>query len=143
MISIEKNITSQIFNSAVELNIGIVCACMPVAFVLFKTFAQKTESSYKYLLGYILPRPTSSHNQQISPHDSTNTEGLRNEALPRVPKGTLSGLVSFMRTSSRSQHGTSNDAELDGATSAYFELTSIDYDYHSHLKGGKIAASRT
>lgn len=51
-----QNLTT--LDSVAELNIGILCACIPVFFVLFRPFLQKIEGGFIYLKGQVSPRPS-------------------------------------------------------------------------------------
>ncbi|KAI0470240.1 hypothetical protein F4859DRAFT_522738 [Xylaria cf. heliscus] len=129
--------------SVTELNIGIVCASMPVAFVLFRSFAQRTESNYKHLLAYVRSRVTGNRSPESGTVESAKPGNFRNEPLPQVPKGTLSGLVSFIRKSAGSQPSMHQNLRLDGTLSTpYVELTSIDYDYHAQIRQGQATGSK-
>ncbi|XXH02520.1 hypothetical protein Hte_008896 [Hypoxylon texense] len=91
-----------------ELNVGIVCSCIPVIFVLFKQPAAVLESKWKSVITYIGSH--TGHSQPAISED--NLVVVEDPELQGVPKGT---------PGSRS--------------SAHYELRSIDYDYHAHLQG--------
>ncbi|KAI4859638.1 hypothetical protein F4820DRAFT_453692 [Hypoxylon rubiginosum] len=91
-----------------ELNVGIICGCIPVIFVLFRWPAAVLESKWKSVTSYI-----SLHTGHSRPAISEdNLVAIEDPGLIEVPKGTLGS-----------------------HSSAYYELRSMDYDYHAHVQG--------
>ncbi|KAI0399832.1 hypothetical protein F4802DRAFT_587864 [Xylaria palmicola] len=110
-----------------ELNIGILCACIPVFSVLFKTAVQRTESGFIHL------------RERLSPHgsgkgDITDAEGKRYPMISaKVPSGTLNLLKSIFRRAGRTQ-SLGTEAVTDVPVTDFQELQSMDYDYHAHIR---------
>ncbi|KAJ2985612.1 hypothetical protein NUW58_g5436 [Xylaria curta] len=108
---------------AAELNIGLICSCMPVVFVILKMIFQS--------------RPCSSQKKQPTPHTRTPSHAYisdidrMNQAsdvaggqLPEPPAPTAAiGLKTFSRLQ------TSGDEQ-----SGYTALRSIDSSYHNSLR---------
>ncbi|KAI1335016.1 hypothetical protein F5Y15DRAFT_399312 [Xylariaceae sp. FL0016] len=114
-------------------NIGIACSCMPAVSVLFRGWMLRCKSAGASLKRYF---SSLSNDSKLSP---STTEGIVLEAgptqeLPNIPKGTLSGLVSFFRRGSVSRMGTKPG---ETQVSTYLELQSVDYEYHAHIEGPK------
>ncbi|KAJ2991851.1 hypothetical protein NUW58_g2372 [Xylaria curta] len=120
--------------SVAELNIGILCACIPVFFVLFKTAARRTEYGFIYLKEHFSPRGSGRG-------DIAGREGTHHPKIEaQVPSGTLNRLKSIFRKVGRTQaQGT--EALTDLRTSDFLELQSADYDYHAHIRRGSHTAS--
>ncbi|KAI1385116.1 uncharacterized protein F4822DRAFT_383489 [Hypoxylon trugodes] len=110
-----------------ELNIGISCACIPVFFVLFRSFMQRTESGFDYMRRFLSPR------HSVTANASGVTVEHRPEISLRIPKGTLTGLQSIFRKAGRTQ-SKNMDGVNDVLASQYLELQSIDYDYHARAR---------
>ncbi|KAI5925601.1 hypothetical protein F4810DRAFT_659243 [Camillea tinctor] len=111
-----------------ETNLGIICCCLPVCFVLFKQLAERYQSTWVSVWGYI-----NSHRKSGVPGDTENTfartgTGLPN-ILPNLPKPTISRLRSIMRKTPRTQ--TSNTQMTDVNDPTYLELQSVDYEYQA------------
>ncbi|KAI0146916.1 hypothetical protein GGR57DRAFT_506356 [Xylariaceae sp. FL1272] len=116
-----------------ELNIGILCACMPVGFVVFRGLVLKVETSMWSLLKYFRSR---SRIPDASPDTNAET-GITEPAtspLPKIPRWNLTGLTSLFRNSQPEQPKTESTSSLNATKPTYIELTSVDYDYHSQMK---------
>ncbi|RWA06921.1 hypothetical protein EKO27_g8182 [Xylaria grammica] len=118
-----------------ELNVGILCACIPVFFVLFKGVVKRTESSFLYLRGHLSPHGSrKGHNVDAAQNPQPKIMGL-------VPGGTLTGLRSIFRKAGRTQNQGTEKALTDASGPEFLELQSIDYDYHAQLRRGSRTAS--
>lgn len=79
-----------------ELNVGLICSCMPVVFVLFRGLAARYGSVRTSVRDWVKARSRQNHTSSVdgcparAGYDTT-------EELPQVAKGSLSGLLSFMR----------------------------------------------
>ncbi|KAH7387002.1 hypothetical protein DE146DRAFT_666327 [Phaeosphaeria sp. MPI-PUGE-AT-0046c] len=114
--------------SIIELNVGIICSCIPVIVVLFKDFAH---SSYiTSFRRYLRSRYASGHSDSESEVDEKAVQGL-----PEVPRGTLSGLKTFVRKFDRSQSRSQWDKTIP--KSDFNTLGSTDESYHEVLKASK------
>lgn len=125
-----------------EINIGIVCSCMPIIFVLFKSMLEKSVSwaskiwSSRSTSRRLGPKSmdlstTGASSSQMNPYKEV---GNKQETLPQVPQGTLTGLRSFMRNAGRSRPMktqttvTVNDVVLTPMSG--------EYDYYGQQRGG-------
>lgn len=131
--------------SVAEINVGIVCACVPVVFPLFKSMSNKSSSKWNSWRHYLLKSwPTSKLSRELSTA-ATEITSPAQRGLPGVPKGNLNTLLSFVKGS---RHATQNSVEgqksqqsivvtraTDIEMTPYSELRTIDADnmYHSHL----------
>jgi hypothetical protein len=111
--------------SIIELNVAVICGCMPVLFVLMKTVAKK--EYYPALLRYFRTRRT-----KASTEGEDQLPGpVTKQVLPAIPKPTMTGLRSFIWKAHRSQAQATIELET------YDELTSVNDDYHAQLKAGR------
>lgn len=111
----------------VELNAGIVCSCMPVAFVTFKRVTTTSWTSIKnYLMARRLgsSRSTTAHGSEPKFSDGSASSNQ----LPKIPHPTMTGLRTFIRG------GRSNNMTDVSGAETYTELRSVDENYHTQLK---------
>ncbi|TPR09824.1 hypothetical protein CAN33_0053400 [Aspergillus niger] len=73
----------------VELNIGVLCACVPVFFVVLRTWKQRTETGFAYLKQRLLTSPGSKETVVLGERQQKPGVSLD------IPTGTLSGLKTF------------------------------------------------
>ncbi|KAK8123168.1 hypothetical protein PG984_011838 [Apiospora sp. TS-2023a] len=111
-----------------ELNIGILCACIPVFFVLFRPVLRRFETGFVYLKERFSPR-ANKENAAIEMKATSPPE-----ISPHVPTGTLSGLKSFFRRVGHTQRKETEKPAPDTLTSQDLEFQSIDYDYHAQMR---------
>ncbi|KAI0599682.1 hypothetical protein F4775DRAFT_549401 [Biscogniauxia sp. FL1348] len=109
----------------VELNLGIICCCLPICFVLFKQLAERSRSTCVFIRGYINSYRKNNTPQTTSPRAGT---GLPSN-LPNFPKPTITRLRSMLRKTHRTQ--TSNTQTTDTIATTYLELQSIDLEYQA------------
>ncbi|KAK7190340.1 hypothetical protein DPSP01_006160 [Paraphaeosphaeria sporulosa] len=113
-----------------ELNVGIICSCMPVIFVVVKSFSKKVTST-------IRGRSSGSRSGElptdgVPPNCSSEAKPLK--PLPAVPRGHLSTLMSFIRSGRR------NNTEAGSLVNGDLILTNMsDFDprkdtYHAHIQ---------
>ncbi|KAK8053217.1 hypothetical protein PG996_012518 [Apiospora saccharicola] len=115
-------------DSAAELNIGIICACMPVVFTLFRGLARR-------LLDWITKlrasgKPQHKEGSEMPPFAEVEAGNGR---LPPIPQGTLSGLKRFVRRTHRSRATDTSNTALTTTAQGDFSLVSADYNYHAYL----------
>ncbi|KXX74197.1 Inducible T-cell costimulator, partial [Madurella mycetomatis] len=113
-----------------ELNVGIICACLPVGFVLFKKFTAILLESVKQ---YLKSRRTRKRDARQGSSDySAANDRVSGESLPKIPGAIMNSLRSFI---SRISGRTRNPKTITVVTelSMYNELVSIDVDYHAQL----------
>lgn len=129
--------------SVAEITVGIVCACVPVAFPLFKSISSKSSSKWHSWRQYLKSKP----NSKSSPKSPEATENVAPTqcGLPRVPKGNLSTLLSFIQGprhgpqdylgGTKSQQSITVIRATDIEMAPYSELRIIETSnmYHSHL----------
>ncbi|KAL2819495.1 hypothetical protein BJX63DRAFT_439029 [Aspergillus granulosus] len=121
-----------------ELNIGIFCACVPIFFVVLKTWMLRTESGFVYLKQRLTSRGESKESLGVgglggNPHHSDQQQHQRGVALD-VPSGTLTRLKSIFGKPGDNGTEETEEAKTSIQVSQCFELQSIDYDYHAQLR---------
>ncbi|KAI1762136.1 hypothetical protein GGR53DRAFT_532907 [Hypoxylon sp. FL1150] len=94
-----------------ELNIGLVCSCIPVIFVLFKWPADRLKAAWGSVKSY------------VSSHTKSSRMATSKDTLVTSEAPGLSG-------------GSQGTPGLGTKSSEYYELQSIDYDYHAYVQGG-------
>ncbi|KAJ8127121.1 hypothetical protein O1611_g6515 [Lasiodiplodia mahajangana] len=109
--------------SAVELNIGLICCCIPVTTVLFRSLSRKFQNFKKHIKEYI-PSPTRSKTiTNTSTSTSLDDEVLgkprTHNGLPEIPSGRFTGLRSFFQKNFPSQ--SENTVTFETQTSNYGE----------------------
>lgn len=120
---------------------GILCSCIPVAFVLFKGMVEKssTWSSYVWykFTGGGSSRPTDSGGVSRGPNKQPlHAQPNYDQELPQVPKATMTGMRSFFDKFGHSTaEKTQGNANIDGMD---MTLKSVDYDYHKQLRAGPV-----
>lgn len=146
--------------SAIELNAGLICAAVPVAFVLFKgaflqpwgavrTYMQKLWSRSRSSGGGRRRRP-----DRYAPSEQHLDRRLGNEhkkeshsstsrfGLPKVPRGVMTGLRTFVR-GGKGRVGKDTEAQTEmTAYSTYDEIGSVEEEYHRQLRGAELHGRR-
>ncbi|RYP56099.1 hypothetical protein DL771_012162 [Monosporascus sp. 5C6A] len=113
-----------------EINIAILCGCIPVAFSLFKATYQWMETglmSFKGLLSSTRSRSSG------KPESSSDTDNGPPNLPAKIPRGILTGLRSFMQDGPRSQSSKAEQPGADDPVSSYVELESVDYETFGRL----------
>ncbi|ROV89586.1 hypothetical protein VMCG_09947 [Cytospora schulzeri] len=120
-----------------EVNVGIVCSCMPVTFVLFKGTLDRSAAWLSGLLHLTTgrtPKPSGANSngrrdEQIHPQKGADANSQK---LPQIPKGTVTGLRSFVRNFGH------RDIEKSAAhlstDNIMLTVVSEDYDYHRAIQ---------
>ncbi|PHH81833.1 hypothetical protein CDD82_7767 [Ophiocordyceps australis] len=113
--------------AVVELNIGIICACLPVGFLSFKRAAMS---------GWDFIRSLSSSSRSPEPSEHSSEAKVPREALgrpraelPRIPRAIMTGLRSFIGA------GSVTDSKASKA-STQVTVNSIPHDYHQFIRNG-------
>ncbi len=111
----------------------MMCACMPVIFVMFKGVAQNTLSWAAKLKSWTT---RSKSDVEMQPYVE-----VEHGNLPQVPRGTLRGLRSFMQRVHRSRPTDTGLMLTQPSHGEVLTYVSTDYDYHTHLarQDGSIA----
>lgn len=128
-------------HSIAEINVGILCSCIPVAFVLLKGMVEKsgTWSSrfwYKFTGGN--SKPTDPNGASKEPKKQPpNAQPDYEPNLPQVPKATMTGLRSYF-----DKFGHSKEEKTNARNNMDMTLISVDYDYHEHLRAGPVHRQR-
>lgn len=137
--------------SIAEVNVGLMCCSLPVIFVLFRSIRPLSESAWSSVKDWLRARSAGSQDPskmssakayQIKFTESPDKPGR--EELPQVPKGTLSGLLSFVRKGARSEYRSRLDhTRINQRTESHVELASIDdYNYHTYLNDRSVGMGR-
>lgn len=114
-----------------ELNVGIICSCMPIVFVLFR--ASATMSPWSSFVRYLRTRGRhSAATNSYQPKDPFSGLSDEDPTLPQFQRRRLTGLHTFIHKSHRSPppQGITVMTEL----STYRTLASVDDTYHEQLK---------
>ncbi|KAK5631975.1 hypothetical protein RRF57_007689 [Xylaria bambusicola] len=114
-----------------ELNLGIICACLPILITLFKRFSETLSAAWKSISTRI---SSSAGNRGLASAEIANTSP---HVTGKVPRGTIEGLSSFIRSfrvpnTQPSEKSFNVDSITDNNT--YVELHSLDYEYHAHIE---------
>ncbi|KAI1263264.1 hypothetical protein F5Y18DRAFT_133894 [Xylariaceae sp. FL1019] len=96
--------------SVAEMNVGVICACLPMAFTFFKGLPEKTETAWAQMRNYL--GSSSEHHVEIG---SIHVEAQTKESISRER-----GRSQWSKTPTERRR------------SSYVELESIDYDSRSH-----------
>lgn len=131
--------------SVAEINLGIVCACVPVVFPIMKAIGMKVTSTGSTWRRYLLVKYQRS---ERTPDTVITEDSTAKGPFAEIPKGNLRTLLSFVRGSHRSQRGKSQGGiTVTQATeielAPYSELRSIDMEYHSYLGNGPQKGAHT
>lgn len=118
-----------------------MCCCLPVTFVFFKSAELRFESTWVSITDWLSARSRGSSSSKITSASDNNFKlaadshdsGLN--TLPRVPKGTLSGLMSFVRGGTRPEQRSRWETSTNNQkTASHMELQTInDESYHTYL----------
>lgn len=100
---------------------------MPITFVLFRVVAVETISWAAKLRSWTTGSKTEI---ELPPYHNA-----KHTSLPMVPKGTMTGVKSFMRRVYRSKPGDSHLTSSQPTDGDMLTYVSADYDYHNHLGG--------
>lgn len=114
-----------------ELNVGIICSCLPVTFVIFKGFNMRVP-----VISFVRYFRTRSRGKQSSPsnpaeaRDSSShlAKEVDTSSLPRIPRATLTGLRTFIgrANSHRTLARQSKKITVKTELSTFDELASTD-----------------
>lgn len=119
-----------------ELNLGLVCGCLPLIVPLFKNIAETSGTAWKSFSG-IFSR--GSNSKQPSGSDQHSTYGK--DALGVLPSPVRHPKTTYAAQQPPAGHGppgiTSN-TNID----TYYELGSVNFDYHAHIEGPSASATR-
>ncbi|KAK2615796.1 hypothetical protein N8I77_002523 [Diaporthe amygdali] len=127
-----------------ELNIGLICACMPVVALPFKAIASSLATSWNSIkepLTRIFIRSSNKGGDRFNmTNDPSSKEG--GHQLPQMVKGdgAITGLRSFIRRAYRSSTITTNTQKIapmigtDAATFVTFNSSDSMDEYHSQLR---------
>ena len=133
-----------ILDSILELNIGLICACMPVVALPFKALGASLAASWNSIRNYSRTRLLNrSSSKGIDEYNMTDISSYK-EAEHRLPQmvkgdGAITGLRSFMRRAYRSTVSTSTQKtgplnSTEAITVATLNLEDYSHDYHDQLK---------
>ncbi|KAL4973066.1 hypothetical protein BDW66DRAFT_154148 [Aspergillus desertorum] len=120
-----------------ELNVGIFCACVPVFFVVLKTWMERAESGFVYLRQRLTTRGSKETDLMGDPEVSHYHHLTAN-----IPGGRLTRLTSIFRRAGRTEKQGNEDAKSGIQVTQCLELQSIDYDYHAQIRSGSPSESK-
>ncbi|KAK8118013.1 uncharacterized protein PG998_006294 [Apiospora kogelbergensis] len=137
--------------SAAELNTGVICACVPVAFVLFKSAIQRPWDSLRSYMHGLWSRSRSGRRQGDSSPGRQHQQQLLSDTsqfgLPKIPRGVITGLRTFVQGGSGRGRGRSTHDGLPGDSayvqtemtmySTYEEIEPVEVEYHRQLRGSE------
>ena len=106
-----------------EVNIAIICSCMPIITAPLKVMVMRITSSWNYL-----KKETQT---LLLPKEST--EYKRSNQLPNIPGAKISGLRTFIQRFQRSE-SKSGETTVAVDMSNFSKLGSINEDYHHQLR---------
>lgn len=130
------------FNSILELNIGLICACMPVVTPPLKTVLANVVASWHSIKNYSRTRLFTRSPSKTSNSDNTSdlsTPKKQRQDLPQILKGngTIPGLQTFIRrayySSATSNQQSAPMTSWETNTVATLDST-VNLDYHSQVK---------
>ncbi|KAI9375066.1 hypothetical protein BJX61DRAFT_540213 [Aspergillus egyptiacus] len=125
-------------DSVAELNIGIFCACVPVFFVLLKTWKARAESGFVYFRQR-LSSGSGSKGVDTGNHDDYPLPALPSHQITQqIPSGTLTRLKTIFHRVGRDTKQSFKNSKLAtdaSQRSQFVELQSFDYDYHAQIRG--------
>ncbi|KAI0376487.1 hypothetical protein F5Y04DRAFT_210805 [Hypomontagnella monticulosa] len=113
--------------AVVEINVGIICSCMPVLPVVYKHIKGST---IWVSLSNLIPTIWG-HNTELNPQGSrepSSAQILQNNRV-KIPAATLTGLRSFIWKSCRTRPGLVAELSIDTG------ISSVNDEYHTHIKG--------
>lgn len=119
----------------VELNIGIICGCMPVIFVFFKK-ASKNDTYQAFMKRFRTSLPRSSKEQPGLP---TGSGADARRIRLAIPKPIITGLRSLIHKMHHNEHSPPVESI---ATESYNDLDSGPYDYHKQLRAMEMNSSQ-
>lgn len=125
-------------SSAVELNVGLICSCLPVVFVVIK--GVYTGGSLTAFIQYMYFRTRgkrSGASNSGQPAVSSGSSG-GDQMLPQIPKGPMTGIQTFIRRAGRPQQSLGTNITVMTEMSMYTDLSSTDDAYHEQLKRAHI-----
>lgn len=137
--------------SIAEVNVGLMCCSLPVIFVLFRSLRPLSESAWSSVRDWLRARSAGSQDPSKISSGSAypitfneSPDKPSRDELPQVPKGTLSGLMSFVRKGARSEYRSRLDrTTINQRTESHVELASIDdYNYHTYLNDRSVGVER-
>ncbi|KAL4935585.1 hypothetical protein BDV06DRAFT_234187 [Aspergillus oleicola] len=120
-----------------ELNIGIFCACVPIFFVVLKTWMERAESGFVYLRNRLTTRGSRETDRMSDPEMSPY-----HHVTADIPSGRLTRLTSIFRRAGRTEKQGTEEAKSGIQVTRSLELQSIDYDYHAQIRSGSPSASK-
>jgi hypothetical protein len=126
------------YPSIVEINVGLICLCLPVVSVPLLNRITKLGRSLSSWLSSRRSRRSRRSNEDSgsSSHDDSVP------ALPLVPGGTMTGVRSLFRSFNRSRNEDNSPRETTGIGS-FSDMNSADFSYHAQIKGAQSAGPPT
>jgi hypothetical protein len=128
LLQICRHRLTRALTSIAEINIGIACSCIPIVFVHFKSLGSLSGSWFskiRYMSGRkgSSGRGGSTDKQILDSHEIE----MGPAGLPQVPKGTMTGVRSFMRNFNRTN-------KVHMTQTGLLSVDSLEYTYHDQLQ---------
>lgn len=117
------------------MNIGLICCCLPLLPVVFKSLPGKGNGFWGTIKLYMSSRTRKTYESgdSSSPSGKPATDPSIEEGTPVSQRSRVS---SYFRKEPRTQLAGSPDKYDSHNARAYYELRSVELDYHEHLKKG-------
>uniref|UniRef100_A0A0B7KC78 Rhodopsin domain-containing protein n=1 Tax=Bionectria ochroleuca TaxID=29856 RepID=A0A0B7KC78_BIOOC len=112
--------------SVAEINMGIICSCMPVIIILFKGFNSWSTQFLSRIRSSISNSRKFSDRSKDSDIEMLRYEGIEENGLPEVPRGTMTGMRTFMSNFNRTRPAKMQTELLT--------VASADLNYHAQLR---------
>ncbi|KAI2633063.1 hypothetical protein GGS26DRAFT_65829 [Hypomontagnella submonticulosa] len=134
VLSLRLNDTTRLFGltlplAVAEVNVGIICGCVPVLPVIYKRIKGGTVWIYLSKLIPTIWRRNAESNLESSPEIPSSSTITKRDWV-KIPTANLTGLRSFIWKSHRTLPG--QVTEL----STYAEISSANDEYHTHIRVG-------
>lgn len=116
---------------------------MPVIFVLFRGLTVRSESAWSYVRDLVRGRSRDTTGKPSTADSNAPFKKMempgRDHELPKVPKGTLSGLMSFVRGSGRTGNRTKvgSHVGVTAVTETLVEMEPVGQSYHNYLHSAR------
>jgi len=118
-------VPNELMSRITEINVGILCGCIPVAFTLFRSTYEWIENSLSSFRSRFTPSARGKESRKPGFTYDTDTSP---PSLPaKIPRGVITGLRSLMQNHSISPSTKIEQAEFDNSVSTYVELESVEF----------------
>ncbi|KAI0173186.1 hypothetical protein GGR52DRAFT_542209 [Hypoxylon sp. FL1284] len=119
-----------------EVNVGIICSCMPVVFAFFKALFKRFALAWSSLKSSFWSSARDDVRSSTCA-SSDNIEIVPSASLPRIPNGGLTGLASFFQkgfwSNSRRDKTRGTVQGSAGMSDGGYANIERQFDYHNYL----------